>query len=549
MRILLCETQEPFDDHTTEFLKKLLDNEEEEDIIIDNIDSNTLQSPLISDWVNESPLYDVIIVGIFSYTPLDIYVWYTLLALNGKLLIKYYDHDDISKQVFNLLFTDSTNYFTRIDNPIEDPWSIILRWSCSNTENYSLMQRVLSLAPQSIIEMFSFGAKFITRKRNDRNAEEILKIISSLGIVDPPKIPNALCSKIRGLDWRRNSCYMDTSLHCMLAVPSILSHFILNINLGYQKIPTCGVTPHLDLINRRRLQEELRYIVATIRGNSKPENVTKTADKLRLIFRTCDLGVHQQWWSAATQEAGELITWILSLFPVDFGIAIRKSFATNDLKEDSVDNMTLTSTNLNTRESPVVSIYQHDLGKGLAPISTFLTNIEDSGDLGDSNLLRATIQGKEQVFRRSVRIKELIKAPGAIIFNVHRGIGGERPERLVGGAAERWTKTPIDPDKYIELQYGQLFEFSGVILYTGTHYTCCYKCKDIWYHYDDLSDAGDLSIPIMIGDYETLMNGEYSNSIRTRGTVYFYNQIGGPKGLPVPDEKAPLGNRKSIGFI
>ena len=54
---------------------------------------------------------------------------------------------------------------------------------------------------------------------------------------------------------------MDTSLHCMFAVPSVLSHFLLNVELELPIIPVCGVNPALDLINRNRLQEELRYIV------------------------------------------------------------------------------------------------------------------------------------------------------------------------------------------------------------------------------------------------------------------------------------------------
>lgn len=559
-------------------LKKLI--AKKGDVLVDTIDTNTWQSPAFSDWLNQANKYDVIMVCTNSFfedtddTPLDIYIWHRLLNPNGKLLLSNNkcsvteniettteemsmfmlagENSEQVMQVMKLLFTDSTQYFTRIDQPKEDPWTIIVKWACVDIGNYPLLQRVLSVAPSSIIDIFALTAGFAARTQDGprgRTAEEILKIISGLGTVDPPELPNTLCTNIRGLDWRRNSCYMDTSLHCMFAVPSVLSHFLLNVELELPIIPVCGVTPALDLINRNRLQEELRYIVDTIRGNSKPKNVVSTADKLRLLFRTCDLGVDRQWWSGSEQEAGEFITWLLSLFPVDFGIAARRSFATNDLGEQSVNKLTRTGTVLNTRESPVVSIYQHDLnsrGKGVTPISAFLTNVEDSGDLGANNLLRAKVQGKEQTFRRSVRIKELIKAPGAIIFNAHRGVGGAMPLQLVGGAAEGWLKTPIDPEEYISLQSGQRFEFSGVILYNGAHYTCCYKCGNIWYYYDDLSERGDLSVPRKIGEYKTLMNGSYANSIRTRGTVYFYNQIQGPKGLPVPMDKVLLGNRKAM---
>ena len=552
------------------------------DVDVESIDSTIWNTSILPNWIQQTTQpspgssggpYDFIRVCTKTFydqnikpSPLDPYLWLKLLKPNGKLEITNRDNCSLTvdddtpdkieianiAEVLDLLFIPSEGLFTAKNKP-EDPWPSILKWACKDKGNYPLIKLVLDVAPRSLVLMFAMAA--VTAEKIGGNAEkmhaqEILKIISSIGPVVPPVVSRDLCSQIRGLYWRRNSCYMDTSLHCMLAVPSVLSHFILNVNLETPIIPVCGVTPALDLINRRRVQTELRYITETIRGKAKPENMAATADKLRLLFRTCDLPASRQWWTGQTQEAGELISWLLSLFPIDLGIAVRKSYATNNIKLQDVSKMHQTATHISTQESPVVSIYQHDLqskGSTTTPISDFLTDIQDSGELEAKYSFVATVGDKEESFRRSVRIKKLFKAPGAIIFNTHRGGGGEHPLKLVGGAAERWIKTPIDPDEYITLDSGQRFEFCGVILYDGGHYTCCYNCTNIWYYYDDLQGRGDLSIPTEIGPYKTLMSGRYSREIRTRGTVYFYKQIEGPSGLPVPIEKRPLGPRKPMG--
>ena len=170
------------------------------------------------------------------------------------------------------MFQLNRPYFVkRTSSLTKDPWEVILRWICrkqgSSQNNWKI---VLELAPKYIVGMFNQVAKFAIRSRLVNTeaksySRKLLEIISSLGMVTVPTLLPDLCSSIRGLDWHANSCYMDSSLHSMLAVPSILSQFLLNVELTErdQRLLICGRTPAVGLIKSRapagRIAPHSRY--------------------------------------------------------------------------------------------------------------------------------------------------------------------------------------------------------------------------------------------------------------------------------------------------
>ena len=519
-------------------------------------------SSFFVDWfASHSEIYDVIIVctsTFFSITPLDVYLWYKLLNQNGKLMLvkklpscditdemdlalrdlirSAPDNVNVIDQLQGMFQLNSPYFVKRVSSPTKDPWEVILRWICRKQGSFQTNWKVvLELAPKYIVDMFNELAKFAVRSRLV-NAEaknysrKLLEIISSLGMVTVPTLSPDLCSSIRGLDWHANSCYMDSSLHSMLAVPCILSQFLLNVELTErdQRLLICGRTPAVDLLNRKRLQEELRRIVSTIRGNSSASNKVTTANRFRNLLRTCNLKESQQWWSAREQDAGEFISWLLSLFPVSRGIVIQRNYVTNDVDTNDFTEMRLTSVLNDTTASPVWDLNNLYELKEETPLTYFLATVEDSGELDDENLARVDVPNGIKFFKRRVGTRTLTQAPGSIIFNANRGGGGG----LIADA-ERWDKVPLTPVQHIELSSRQVFEFSSVVIYNGDHYTCCYKCGDTWFFYNDMHNLGELTTPIRIGDYDTLML-RHGAAIKTKGTLYFYNQIRGPKGLPVP---------------
>ena len=508
------------------------------------------------DWnIANSGTYDVIIVCTSTFfssqniTPLDVYIWYELLIKNGKLMLvnklplcditgdfqTKMDNYKVLTQLQGLFLPDKT-YLVKVSRPTKDPWEGILHWACrrqGSSQNH--WKIVLELAPEYIVGMFNEVAKFavkssLVNREAKSCSRKLLEIISGLGTVTVPTLSPDLCSSIRGLDWHANSCYMDSSLHSMLAVPCILSQFLLNVELTErdQRLLICGRTPALDLLNRKRLQEELRRIVSTIRGNSSASNKVTTANRFRNLLRTCNLKESQQWWSAREQDAGEFISWLLSLFPISRGIVIQRNYVTNDVDANDFTEMRLTSVLNDTTASPVWDLNNLYELKEETPLTYFLATVEDSGELDDENLARVDVPNEIKFFKRRVGTRTLTQAPGAIIFNANRGGGGG----LIADA-ERWNKVPLTPVQHIELSSRQVFEFSSVVIYNGAHYTCYYKCGDTWFFYNDMHNLRELTTPIRIGDYDTLML-RYGAAIKTRGTLYFYNQIRGPKGLPVP---------------
>ncbi len=520
--------------------------------------------------ITNSGAYDLVLLdrkSLTSLTPIGAYVWVRLLKdtgglmfmdlkdsrCNGPDIIKgnvrgdNYHLEEVPKiPVLKLLMAPRmstedpawTCYLLKRKIP-EDPWPLILRWACKSFNKKLLLYGILSLAPPYVVDMF---LKVATRTPlvkgvspgSQQRSELILK---DIGLLGPLVVPPPDCGDMEGLEWTRNSCYMDSSLHCMLAVPSILNHFLLNVNLtpNPPRVTPCGHNPEADLFNRRRLQTELRYITATLRGEATPEQAVRCTDKLRLLMRTCKLEEDRQWWSSRTQDAGEFISWLLDLFPVDQAVTTRTTYATNDDNlNQPLEDMVVSNVFTEVNASPVYSVGQFTLQaqRRELPITHFLTTTDDSGILDKKNLFIVTEGPHDgQQFKRRVAVKTLIRAPGVIIFNVFRGAGGHRK----GGAAARVATVSIDPVPEIRLVSGQVFQFSGVVIFQSAHYNCYYRCDDVWYFYDDINMRKSKKI----GDYAVMMDVAH-HDITERGTVYFYDQVAGPKGLPVPMPKPPL---------
>lgn len=483
--------------------------------------------------LNYSKKFEIVILTESKTNPLEIISIYNLMREKsilapGKFKKQNLNHFVISKldnnNLLNILFEAKGFGFLYRKYPnFDKAWSIVLHWSCKQF-NIINIHNTLAIIPEKIKVQIKNICKAVSCSMNSKSkAGERAKIIlDMIRMTQNMKSIKMLtnCKNIKGLKWTRNSCYMDSGLQCLLAIPSVLNMYLLSVKLK-PRMSKCGKTLTKDLQTRIKIQQSLKLITDTLRGKST--SIT-TADQLRELSKSCNvIPGSPGWWTAATQDSGEFIIWLLSLFPVNKGITVRTSYATNDLSISDTSKMTLTSSNSVINNSPVFNVDHFTLKKaGNVPLTTFLTQIEDS-ILDKQNLLTVNMNGEKRVFRRSVRITKLFKAPGSIIFNISRGGGMYQGQ----GEASYWLKTAIEPIQEFTLSSGQVFEFSGVVLYDGIHYTSCYKCNKNWYYYDDMQAE-----PYKIGDYDTLMSGNLVTRIKTRGTIYFYNQIKGPRGLP-----------------
>jgi hypothetical protein len=479
-------------------------------------------------WIRQNKgLYDVILwIGEINVTPLLVYILALLLVQQGvvvnldtdvkcdelSLLRNLSAHgagvnirDTLEFVIAASSFippllsvkTDHQNNFQYMISlkPNSDPWATIINWVCSQVDNSLLLYSVLMLAPRQVLHTFLAASMYCLQSGNVSPIirERARKIMAQVDLVGPLVVPlqsTDLCDKITGLNWKRNSCYMDSPLHCMLAVPSILSYFVLNVNLTESpswRVPKgqCGNSPANDLFNRQRLQTELRYITSTIRGEARPDQQTTNANKLRLIIRTCQLDDLRQWWTSGMQDSAEFVLWLLQLFPVNRGVSERITYATNNLEDGiALEEMKVARTPLiATDDSPVLTINRFTLdglkakfsplpdgwiekkdknGRSYfynknkphskstwtrpgpnnvvaTPLSDFLIEVDDSGELDPDPPWK--VDGV--IFKRRISVKKLIRAPGAIIFNIERGGGWQE---IGGGEASNVSTVPLLPE-------------------------------------------------------------------------------------------------------
>ena len=478
--------------------------------------------------------YSVIVVMVakdYEINRLDLYKYTSPLKKKGNLLFTHHTRKKCninSVKFIEPLFSSDVNKLIRNQEGLfkssNDPFSLtitnntgllpeLINWMCKDLQNR--IDEVIPYLPKHVVDdmitvsnfCLSQGVKYDTEK-----ARTILAAVSPYTIVE-------------GLGWRGNSCYMDSALQCLLAVPSQLNEYILNVNLEenvIMDIHICGDTEARDLEVRKEIQEELGMLTDTIRGNGRPR---ETADEFREILRKCKLKQGQRFFDDCTQDSGDFLAWLLSRFPVEKGVVRVETFYTNS-EEDTADNLHL-STTVERSQGPVI-----DVGRSLlvkiydnkpVPISSFVTWSDDSGTmLNDDGL--GSIKASEgdiagQRFSRRITQNKIMMAPGAMIFSIMRGGADDF------GTVQDVLRHPVFPTYEIELESGQNFRFSGVTVHQSNHYWCYYRHRNAWYLYNDTSQQ----TPKKIGSYKTLIKNH--SIIMTHGTVFYYNQVSGVRGL------------------
>jgi hypothetical protein len=303
------------------------------------------------------------------------------------------------------------------------------------------------------------------------------------------------CS-FHGLKWEDDSCYMDSVLMCLVAVPDSFIDNFLNSN-KVQKSSFCKKSKEDNMEIITKIKKEILSIQKFIRdGKGDREKCTI----LRKIFSKCD---SLQEFKNGYQDAGEFLTMLFGVFD-ELDVCVRKDEKYHTDKLDipieqlSSENASFESkTRHNTTINQYVENYiiTHEESAPFFHISDFLTK---------TDVRIGTIYGDSF---RSVLIEKIVSAP-YLVFNIQR-----RGEKGVSN------KTII-PDEIIYTDDGTMLEFTGVVVYNSRHYTCFFSCRKIWYKFNDIKK--DLIVPI--GTYEKLMIHHGAEVVRG-GTIYFYSEM------------------------
>ena len=337
-----------------------------------------------------------------------------------------------------------------------------------------------------------------------------------------PVIEETECQNIKGLRNRGNSCYTDSILLALFAVPCEFTNLLLDIDLNANPIPEnflggfpCGQTREVDLANRKQVQEQLRLIVNSIRGEGKQ---LKYCTNLRKTFKNCpDI---ENYYDNRQKDSGEFLGYLLNMFPLNVATKNTVTYATNSKDEfpDKNDLVEMLEGTVVDQKASVIQFIDDStllslLGLGAINLSSFIEQKEDNYPyfFEGENLFKPDIGGE---YIRRISYKTLISSP-YIIFSLRRR------SLLV---EEEYIETEIIPDQIMQLPSGELFALSAIVLYTPGHYTCTFICNGEWYFYNDIPSNGmDYKLyKIGNGTYEEMLavTNAYIN-----GTQYFYIPI------------------------
>lgn len=328
-----------------------------------------------------------------------------------------------------------------------------------------------------------FQCVCITVRNNKKLAERVIAK-GYLEIWASTQIRRTNKCDIRGLNYNGNSCYQDSTLFALLAVPNkFIRETVLKKDVSeVKKLAFCGKTDQEDTETRRDIQKELIRLKDIMRGKIKGG---ETCSNLRKLFSRCKLP--QRFDLPDPFDAGEFLQFLFSIFDVE-GMKTRRTVeVTND--RGPPKNLIKIKDTIQT-EAPVFPLTfftpgTYDLGKMLGSI--------DDAELGPRDLYR--LNGN--TYSRKIETYTIVSTP-YLVFNVQRfveGVSVDTPERI--------------RELYL----------TAIVVHRQNHYTAYLKCGDTWVYYNDNPGGSEFTIKT-IGTFESMLRS--SPSVRTNGTLFFY---------------------------
>lgn len=337
------------------------------------------------------------------------------------------------------------------------------------------------------------------RKYSDSDNIYRKRAIQILDLLYQPQYISQNCS-IQGLRNIKSSCYLDSVLLALFVTPN---DFISNVILNSELQPISKIicrnknivdnTPEIDLLNRQKIQKQLRLIADSIQNKNK--KTVKYCTNLRKVFKDCPNP--ENYHLGGEKDAGEFLTYILSIFDINSAKKEIITYGTNDLQTNS--NLTLVSKIIDDRSSIINFIDSFKLEenkKNINYINDFLSQINHSGVL------------ENYLFKRTIQITTLISTP-YLIFNFQR----------INHITNKFMKTKIIPTQTLTIQDGSRFQLSAIVVWLQNHYTTFFKCNENWYYHNDLFNSIK-----NIGNFQKLLEQKNPSPI-TNGILYFYTYI------------------------
>jgi hypothetical protein len=351
-----------------------------------------------------------------------------------------------------------------------------------------------NLPPNIKLILLNNAPKTITKYKNNNNiifVKRAKQIIDLLSYIPPDEDYYIL----NGLSWTGNSCYIDSVIFALFAMPSkfIYQHLLSPITKSKNK-QFCS-----------KIQRELLHITVFLRSeNKKPY----TCSNLRKIIST---NPHSQNFHLFDMnDASEFLMYILDIFnSTNIAISQNSVFVTSD-KSIHPKNLILSSEHI-FKDSSIIRYIDPFILKNLNQnkfhdIRDFLT-LKSDEFLDEHNKLVF----KSKKYNRKININVLLDSP-YLIFNFDRAL-------FSNFGRSTFLNTKIVPSQILTLHSNRRLLLSTIIVFSNSHYICYFQNCFNWFIYNDLKNDKIQ----LIGSYFDMLN--MSPSPISNGTLYFYDTV------------------------
>lgn len=288
-------------------------------------------------------------------------------------------------------------------------------------------------------------------------------------------------NKLGHLQNFEQSCYMDSVLFSLLAVPNVFVEKMLRKKLG--KLDGCNI----EL--RTKIQQEMREIKKSIIKGEQ----TKCVD-FRKLLANCQVKGFEDFSKDEPRDADEFLKFIFRILEVENNTTKRLVYGTNTLGNISSKDLTLTTKTIDKTASPVFDIDYYSIKKGTT--QEFLKIIDDSGELD------TTFESDDgDSYKRRIQITQAYSYD-YLVLNFQR-------------LGTKFNNQPIIPSPDIILGNGKSLSLNAIVVWEWGHYTSFIKCDNEWWFFNDIGTKVS-----KIGSYFDMIK---ISKVLTNSTLIFYS--------------------------
>lgn len=345
----------------------------------------------------------------------------------------------------------------------------------------SKITELLNIEDPKIISFLLESAENALQKyKTQKNKKYVKRSLDIIDTFSDIKISykKSFCDNLKGLSWTGNSCYMDSVLFALFAIPNdINTNFLANYDQNTRN---------------SRIQAEIINIMKYI---TTPNNSDYNCSNIRKIIRDeYHVKYDERFYTNKMQDAGEFLLFLVDklentnlLFKRDAVYGFNKK---NNVEPISIqkkyDSIVWNVTPYNLQHLDINKVYN---------IRTLMTL--ESEDLNIHNWK----------YTNKLDVSEIIDSP-YIIFNVMR--------KKMENNREIYLKHKIIPTKTLMINNDRKLYLHSIVVLVSNHYITYFRCND-WYVYNDMSSGRKISY---VGSYADMLL--QNTSPIKNGLLYFY---------------------------